>query len=202
MGPKEIERFFRRLAQELDEPVVVILTGAAAGSLMGNIRSSADIDFAIEPQQKQARRWWEIETALRRTTEKTGITAQYARDIDRWGMISLLDYRKKAVPFRKFGRVEVRLLTLPYWAIGKFSRFLEIDVEDLIAVLKKSKTNPAVLAKTLGKALRASPPSSQRFQFREHVEFFLRRFGRKIWGSSFNATKAIAAFHRSARISE
>ena len=200
MSPQEIERFFRNLDRALGEPAAVILTGAAAGSLMGHVRSSVDIDFAIEPKRKRPDSWEKIEAALQRATQATGITAQYARDIDRWGMISLMDYRKNTVPFRKFGQVEVRILRLPYWAIGKFSRFLEPDLQDLVVVLKKSKPDPLELMKTLGKALRASPPSSQRFQFREHVEYFLQKYGRKVWGARFDSGGAVASFHRYARI--
>ena len=194
------ERFFRALTKKLEEPVKVFLTGAAAGALFGNIRSSADVDFAIEPVREQPGSWDKLEDALRHASRATGITVQYAHDIDRWGMISLLDYRKKSVLYRKFGSIEVRTLHPAYWAIGKFTRYLESDIQDLATVLKKKKVPPFKLVKTLGNALRKSPPSSQGFQFRQHVEQFLEKYGRKIWGTRFDPADAVTTFRLAAGI--
>lgn len=199
MRSPQADKFFRALARQLDEPATVFLTGAVAGAIFGNVRSSADIDFAIEPKGKE--RWNKIDDALRRTSRATGISVQYAQDIDRWGMISLLDYRKKAVPYRKFGRIDVRTLDPAYWAIGKFSRYLELDIQDLITVLKKQKIPPARLTRILGRALKRSLPSSQSFQFRQHVEQFLQEYGPKIWGTSRKPADAIRFFHQQAGIS-
>lgn len=179
----------------------MFLTGAVAGSIFGNVRSSADIDFAIEPKRQGKGFWDKIDDAIRRTSRATGVSVQYARDIDRWGMISLLDYRKHTLPYRKFGGIDVRTLDPVHWAIGKFSRYLEPDVQDLAVVLKKKKIPPARLTATLGKALRASPPSSQCFQFRRHVEHFFREHGRKIWGESFSPDASVRVFHQQAGIS-
>jgi len=193
-------RFFRALSKELNDPVKVFLTGAAAGALFGNVRSSADVDFAIEPIRERKGSWDKIDDALKRASQATGITVQYARDIDRWGMISLLDYRKKAVLYRKFGSIEVRALHPVYWAIGKFTRYLESDIQDLATVFKKKKIPASKLAETLGRALKQSPPSSQGFQFRQHVEQFLGEYGRKIWGPKFDRAGSIRAFHKQAGI--
>lgn len=195
------QRFFRALSKELKDPVKVFLTGAAAGALFGNVRSSADVDFAIEPVRERKESWNKIDDALKRASRATGITVQYARDIDRWGMISLLDYRKKSVLYRKFGSIEVRTLHPLYWAIGKFTRYLESDVQDLATVFKKKKVSASKLAATLGRALKQSPPSSQGFQFRQHVEQFFEEYGKKIWGAKFDPATAIQVFHKEAGIS-
>jgi len=42
-----INRFFKILSSNLEEKARVILTGAAAGNLLGDVRPSNDIDFAI-----------------------------------------------------------------------------------------------------------------------------------------------------------
>jgi hypothetical protein len=115
-------------------------------------------------------------------------------------MISLLDYQRTAIPYKKFGTVDVRTLDPVYWSIGKFTRYLKPDIQDLIIVLKKKKVPPAKLAKTLGKALRQSPPSTQGFQFRRHVEQFLKEYGRKIWGPKFDPAVFIRNFHKQAGI--
>ncbi|MDO8730360.1 MAG: hypothetical protein Q7J69_04160 [Candidatus Omnitrophota bacterium] len=201
MKSLEADKFFRALAKRLDEPVTVFLTGAVAGTIFGNVRSSADIDFAIEPKRKGNDLWEKINRALLLTSSEICISVQYARDIDRWGMISLLDYRRKAILYKKFGTIDVRTLDPVYWAIGKFTRYLKPDIQDLVIVLKKKKVPSAKLTKTLGKALRQSPPSSQGFQFRQHVEQFLGEYGRKIWGAKFDPAASIRTFHKQAGIS-
>src|SRR5687767_14495550 len=102
MQKRQIDRFFKTLSDELDFAVTVILTGAAAGNLMGQVRPSRDIDFEIKSQMKSKGAWEEIDLAVQRTVLKTGIQAQYAEDIDRWGMISLLDYNRHAKLYRQF----------------------------------------------------------------------------------------------------
>lgn len=201
MGPEEIGRFFRVLAGHLEEPVVVILTGAAAGAAWGHVRASVDIDFAIEPRHEREGSWEQIEAAIQSATRATNIPAQYARDIERWGMISLADYRRHTLPYRRFGLVEVRLLRPDYWAIGKLNRWLEQDANDLVAVFRKERPPLAQTLQVWGKALRASPPSSTRFEFRRRVEHFLNSHGREIWGRRFDPASAIRTFHRHAGVS-
>lgn len=201
MNTAQVERFFRLFAQKLNEPATVILTGAAAGVLWGHVRPSRDVDFAICPRRKGPAVWRRIELAVRRTIEATGIAANYAQDIERWGAISLMDYREQSRPYRRFGKVQLRLMDPAYWSIGKISRFITPDVRDLVAVFKTEKIPPARLLKVWGKALRASSPSDSQFQFRRNVENFLQVYGRAIWGKSFNPEEAIHRFHREAEIS-
>ena len=198
MNKRQIERFFRTLARELDRPARVIVTGAAAGSLWGSIRPSLGIDFAITLLRGSRRGWEEVEGAIARTVKLTGIQAHYAEDIDRWGSISLLDYRRRTTPYRTFGKLAVRLLDPAYWSIGKISRYLEPDVQDLVAVLQRQRIHPPRLIKLWARALRSSPPSTVRAQFRAQAEHFLRTFGRTIWGKRFDADAAIRQFHHAA----
>jgi hypothetical protein len=58
----------------------------------------------------------------------------------------------------------------------------------------------AAAAHTWGRALRASPPSTSQFQFRQNVERFLADEGRSIWGRRFDPAELIRRFHRSAKI--
>ena len=197
MTPAEIERFFKALSKECEVPVRVILTGAAAGALMGNVRPSRDIDFCIELRSRGSKAWAKIEQGLDRAVKLTGIPVNYAQDIDRWGQISLLDYRKQTLPYRRFGKVEVRLLDPRYWAIGKISRYLNPDILDLVAVLSKRRVSPDPLVKVWARALKKSPPSLARFQFKQHAEHFLKTYGRRIWGKGFDPSPTIQSFHRS-----
>lgn len=201
MNAAQVERFFRLFAQKLDEPATVILTGAAAGVLWGHVRPSRDVDFAVCPRRKGPDVWRRIELAVKRAIEATGIAANYAQNIDQWGAISLTDYREQSRPYRRFGKVQLRLMDPAYWSIGKISRFITPDIRDLVAVFKTEKVPPEKLLKVWGKALRASPPSDACFQFRRNVESFLQVYGRAIWGKPFDPEGAIRRFHREAGIS-
>lgn len=197
MTPQQIDRFFRVLAKHLAHPATVILTGAAAGSLMGGVRPSRDIDFAV---RIPPRRWAEVEAAAQMAMRETGIAANFASDIARWSMIALLDYQRHTRPYRRFGLITVRLLAPAYWAIGKLTRYLDTDVHDVVRVLKRERSDPALLARLWGRALKTSPRSTACWTFRRQVEHFFQTEGRRIWGRGFGPARAISVFHRAAGI--
>ena len=195
MNPKQIERFFKTLARELGAPATVILTGAAAGSLWGHLRPSLDIDFAIRPTQARRTHWATIEEAVERTVRLTGIRANYAEDIERWSPISFLDYQRRTHLYRRFESLQVRLIDPAYWSIGKVSRYLDPDIRDLVAVLKRQRLSVNRLVRLWARAIRSSPRSPALTQCRRQVEHFLRAFGRTVWGTDFEPERAIARFH-------
>lgn len=200
MTPRQIDRFFRVLAHELEAPALVIVTGAAAGSLFGHVRPSRDVDFAIRLARGGQSHWDTLARAVDRTVQLTRIHAQYAEDIDRWGPISLLDYRRHTLPYRRFGNLQVRLLDPAYWSIGKISRYLDPDVHDLVDVLRRRRIPAGRLVRLWGRALRESPRSTACTRFRAQAEHFLRTFGRTIWGARFDPESAIGGFHRAAGV--
>lgn len=200
MQSRVIDRFFRILAKEFDQPAVIIVTGAAAGSLWGHVRPSQDIDFGIQLASRASGRWSAFQDAVGRAIQQTGIQVNYAEDIDRWSSISLLDYRRHTTPYRNFGKLRVRLLDPVYWSIGKVGRYFDLDVQDLVAVLRRQRLPVDQLLRVWAKALRASPHSTAVFQFRMQAEHFLRTYGRTIWGPRFDADAAVQRFHRAAGI--
>ena len=202
MNRRQIDKFFKILDAEFGRYAKVILTGAAAGAIYGSRRPSLDIDFAIELKDPTRVAWIELESAIKKTIEKTGIQANYAEDIDRWGMITLLDYRNNIKLYKKYGKITLFLLDPAYWSIGKMTRFIDPDIDDMIQVFRKTKTSPAYLAKVWGRALRESPRSTVLIRFRRHVESFLESYGKRIWGSSFDPIKIIQQFHKEAEIQE
>lgn len=201
MDRKQINRFFQFVARYLDQPAKVILTGAAAGSLLGHVRPSLDIDFAIELIGKSKRDWQKVELAIAQAQKVTGIHVNYAQDIDRWGAISLMDYRRHIRPYRSFGKLQVTLLDPAYWTIGKMTRFLDSDVRDIAEVVSKEGISSGKLVRLWAKALRSSPRSTASFQFCQHVERFLRQYGKSIWGRRFNPELSIRLFNGEAGIS-
>ena len=195
-----INRFFKVLSGLLDRKTRVVLTGAAAGNLLGDVRPSSDIDFAINTEKSDPESWQKIEAAIRKTMRLTGLNANYAQDIDRWGLISLMDYLKHTLPYHQFGLIKVEILAPAYWSIGKMTRYVPPDIRDMIRVFKRRKIGVSDLARTWGTALKRSPHSTAQFLFRKNVEDFLKQYGRSIWGKKFDSGKAVQIFNSSAGI--
>lgn len=193
MNKTQVERYFKILSKAYPGRCRVILTGAAAGALYGRVRATMDIDFAAKTAD-----WERFSAAVRETGARTAIHAQFAEDIDRWSMITFMDYAKHTYVYKKIGGIEVRLMEPPYWAIGKLSRYLDSDVQDLVKVFKKTRTPWREVAVVAGFALKKSPKSNACFLFRRQVEDFLSHSGRKIWGSAFDLEEAIFLFQKSA----
>lgn len=201
MTRHRIEKFLAVLGAELQISARAYVTGAAAAALWGRVRPSLDIDLGIEPRGKPRNAAWpQIQDAVERAARLTGIAASAAADIDRWGMITLLDYRRTSRLHARYGRLEVRLLDPANWAIGKLTRFLEPDVRDVSEVLRRQGVGAIRAARVWGRALRASPPSTAQFQFRQNVETFLESQGARIWGARFDAAPVLRAFTRAAGI--
>lgn len=195
MKKRQIDNFFILLNKNLkdvkDIHLKVILTGAAAGILLGGDRPSLDIDFAIECK----RRFLEyIEEAIKKISIISGIEVNFSEDIDRWSQITFLDYKRHTIPYKTFGTVEVTILSPEYWAIGKLARYLDPDVDDLIKVLRNNHTDPLKLAELLGRALLNSPRSSSTYLFKNNVEHFFRSYGTAIWGKGFDCDRCLLNF--------
>lgn len=200
MTPRRIKKFFQVLAEEIDTPATIYLTGACAAALWGRVRPSQDVDFGMELPADADKTWEDVHAAVVRTSRRLGIAASVAADIDRWGMITLLDYKRTSRRCFRAGPLDVRLLAPTHWSIGKLTRFLDPDVRDVARVFHHLKVPAQSAAKVWGRALRASPPSTTQFQFRRNVEGFFNREGKRIWGKDFDPAAAIRWFHRAAEI--
>ena len=199
MDKKQIDIFFKTLNQRIKDSVhrkvKIILTGAAAGVLLGANRPSIDIDFAIDCDKRY---WDAIEKATKEASDIAGIAVNFSQDIDRWSQITFLDYKRHIIKYKTFGVVEVSILSPDYWSIGKITRYLEPDVDDLVKVLKNNSIPAIKLATLWGEALSKSPRSSACFTFRRHVEHFFKAYGRVIWGKNFDETRRLEEFWRAA----
>ena len=190
-----IDLFFMELNRELDRPADVIVTGAAAGALLGSVRPSVDIDFEMRVRSKKAG-GKPADQAVRAAASRVGIATNYSEDISRWSMIDFLDYRKQALPYKKIGLLDVKFMAPEYWTIGKMVRYWELDVQDVRKVIRKRKISPDELVSLWARALRASPLSQACGEFRDHVTDFLKRYGKRLWGSAFDADAALDVFDR------
>ena len=198
-----IDQFFLELDKRIKHPIRVILTGAMAGIVLGNIRPSMDIDFEIEfssidtiSEDLKS----EIETAIKETAKKVSLPAEYTESIQGWSQISFLNYRETSTIYKKIGKIEVRILSAQHWSIGKMARYLELDEMDLVYVIKKCGLKWEELTMLWGEALKNSVRSDKSREFRDHVIDFLKSKGKAIWGETFDAESAMTSFKQAAGI--
>jgi hypothetical protein len=183
MRKKQIDFFFRELDKALGQKAEIILVGASAGTLMGHIRPSFDIDFEIRLSGRKSAAV--LEAAVLKTARKAGVAVNFSENVDHWSMVSFLDYRKTAVSYKKFGKLTVKLIAPAYWTIGKMARYYALDAKDMAAIIKKKKLKPRALVSLWGRALRSSDLSLELGQFKKHAAHFLKVYGPKLWGKSF-----------------
>lgn len=192
-----IDLFFLELSKKIQKDTEVILTGAVAGALLGHPRPSLDIDFEIRPKKEKDPAYLDyLDGVIREIAGRLKIDTNHGEDISRWSMIDYLDYRDKTIPYKKIGRLNVRLMAPEYWTIGKMTRFFEIDIQDMVHVIKKRKLNQDNIVRLWARALKASPMSLVKRDFVIHVKLFIKDYGKKIWGRNFQTGHLIEKFER------
>ncbi|OGW84077.1 MAG: hypothetical protein A2987_05400 [Omnitrophica bacterium RIFCSPLOWO2_01_FULL_45_10] len=196
MNKRQIDLFFKILDQELDLNGIVILTGAGAGSLMGHIRPSFDIDFEIRLHRKTPAIKTKLQMSIDKAAKIAGVAVNYSENISGWSRINYLEYRKTAVPYKTIGKLRVQLIAPAYWTIGKMARFYELDIQDMVQIISKKKLKPELLIDIWAKAIRASDLSLELGQFRDHVIYFIKHYAKKIWGPATDPVILIATFEQ------
>jgi hypothetical protein len=199
MKRHQIDRFFQILDRELDQAADVILVGASAGSLMGHVRPSLDIDFEIRIKGKgsksgEVRR--RLQAAALKASALAGVAVNYSENVGGWSRLNYLDYRKTAVPYKRIGKLEIKLIAPEYWTIGKMARFLDIDVNDMIKIIRRKKLKPERLLLIWAKSIRSSDLCLELGNFRNNVLHFLKRYGPGIWGRQFDFKKKEERFKK------
>ena len=197
----DIDRFFLELDKETDTPLKIILTGAMAGMILGNVRPSVDIDFEIEISTKEKKEE-SVNSAIQSVSERLGIPAEYSDNIEGWGQISFLNYRETAKLYKQIGKIKVFVLSPECWSIGKISRYLELDQKDVATIFKKKSIRFEKICDFWALALRSSRLSGKSAEFRDHVINFFKEEGQNIWGKDFDPIAAIKRFKNKAGISE
>jgi len=199
MRPREIDRFFEILSRFLKFRVRIVLTGGAVPVLQGSGRATHDLDFQIIFSTRSRKAREVFQEAVEKASRITGIAAQYDETIETWSSISWPRRRRMSRLYRRIGRVEVHLLEPLLWSIGKLSRYLASDVEDLVMILKRARIRPEEAARGWGEALGGSPASSAQPVFKRQVIHFIREHGREIWREGLNLSSLEDLFLKSAR---
>jgi hypothetical protein len=200
LAPADLDRFLRNLSRRLPCPVRLVLTGGGEAMLLGGIRPTGDLDFALVVAARFEVHWPGVEAAVAAARDETGIAVQYATDIDRWSSVSIPAAQRRTRVFRRIGRLSVHLVEPACWAVYKLTRYLDSDVEDLRAVLRRQRVSWRRLARLCGESLRTSPRSTQLRLFRQQVDHFFRTHGGGVWGATFEPERAVGLFRRAAGI--
>lgn len=196
----DLARFFNALARRLPCPVKLVLTGGSEAMLLGGRRPTGDLDFGLSVPRRHKPSWAEIEAAVVAAARDTSVVVQYSTDIDRWSSVTIPPKRFRTRYHKRIGRLTIHLLDPFCWAVYKLARYLDSDIEDLVAVLRHEKVSSVQMARLCGECLRASPRSTQLFLFRRQVDHFFREHGPKVWGKDFRIEPAMNAFLRAAKI--
>ncbi len=202
MNKKKIHEFFKRLDIYLDQKATVIVVGASAASLMGHVRPSFDIDFEIRLSRSTPAQKRKLAETILKTARETGVAVNFSENIGGWSMVNYLDYRKTALAYKKFGKLDVKLIEPCYWTIGKMTRFLELDIQDMVKIIRKKKIKPERVVSVWAQAFQASDLSLELGQFKEHVLFFLKQYSTKLWGRKSVAQKLIDLFLKKAGVED
>ncbi len=190
MRKRQIDLFFRELDKGLGLKAEIILLGASAGSLMGHIRPSFDIDFEIRLSGRKSNKA-AVGQVILDTARKAGVAVNYSENVDHWSMVSYLDYRKTAKPYKQFGKLNVKLIAPAYWTIGKMARYYALDIKDIAAIIRKKKLEPESLVKLWKLAMDQSDLSLELGQFKKHAAHFLKFYGKRLWGKKFDAVSYV-----------
>lgn len=191
MHKRQIDFFFRELDKTLGLKAEIILLGASAGSLMGHIRPSFDIDFEIRPVRKVKDKKG-FQEKIMTVSRKAGVAVNFSENVGHWSMVDYLDYRKTAVAYKVFGKLNVKLIAPRYWTIGKIARYYALDARDVAAIIRKQKLDPKPLVLLWKRALDSSDLSLELGQFKKHAAHFLKTYGRRLWGKRFDYQKMTA----------
>jgi hypothetical protein len=199
MKPHDIDHFFKQLSQHFVFPSTVILTGGGAAILEGVSRGTRDLDFQIVLKNATASRKSMFQAAIEEVEKRTGIAAQYDASIAMWSSIAWPAPRLKSYRYKRFGKIEVRILDPLWWSIGKIARYLTSDQSDVVTVFKKMKVQPEQAMRAWGRALGRSPMSNVQVIFRRQVFYFIEQHSRAVWGRNIDPVKLKGIFLTAAR---
>ena len=125
-----LERFFKRLGEEISTPTKFFLVGGSALCLLGSPRETLDIDYLIEGETD------EVEQDLKE------LSTELKLDLESIPLKEFIPLPPGEEALRrfigKFGQVEVYIFDLYSIALSKIARGFESDLEDVEFMLKEN----------------------------------------------------------------
>jgi hypothetical protein len=125
-----LQAFFRRLGERLGGQGDLYLLGGSALSLLGNPRTTVDIDYAFEPGMPAAKR---LETAI------AELAADMRLDVEAVPIAEFVPLPPRAYERRRlighYGQLTVYVFDPYTIALSKIARGFEADLEDVMFML-------------------------------------------------------------------
>lgn len=172
-----LRQLFRQAKAKIDNPIEIILIGGAAALLSGAVkRVTEDIDILASA---------EIVKKLR----GAGILRPPIQLVAESFLCLHPDYRKVCIYVRQLSfppKVRVYRLSPLDLAISKLSRFQQVDIEDIEAILKKDKFSKKKVLKryATARAYYTNPRAT---------DFNMRLLIRKVYGEDFDPKEDLPA---------
>ena len=172
--PLETFRLLLKQAKsKIDIPIEIILIGGAAALLSGAVsRVTEDIDILASGDTVRA-------------LKEAGVLKSHIQPVADSFLCLHPDYRKACIYVRELSfprKIRVYRLSPLDLAISKLSRFQQVDIEDIEAILKKEKFNKKTILKRYATA-RAYYTNSRA------TDFNVRLLIRKIYREEFDPKK-------------
>ena len=168
---------FRLLLKEakskIDAPIEIILIGGAAALLSGAVkRVTEDIDILASGETV-------------RKLKETGVLRSPIQPVAESFLCLHPDYRKACIYVRNLSfppKIRVYRLSPLDLAISKLSRFQQVDIEDIEAILKNEKFGKKKFLKryATARAYYTNPKA---------IDFNVRLLARKVYGEDFDPKK-------------
>jgi hypothetical protein len=181
---EDIDLFFNKLSAFVEDEIDIYLLGGCALIILGASRMTQDIDFEVRGASDDT-----IEK-IQQYCNTENVPINFSEDAGKWGMIKINNNRNTTLPYDKFGNITVRIFDPYDMCVGKIERFTDIDIQDVIFLIKKFSMKPEEILSVLAKALKESVKSEKNFLFRKQVESFIKTYSNKLWG--LNAEKLLA----------
>ena len=125
-----LERFFKRLGEEISTPTQFFLVGGNALCLLGSPRETLDIDYFIDGETD------EVEQGLKELSTELKLDLESVRLKEFIPLPPGAESRQRFIG--KFGQVEVFIFDLYSIALSKIARGFESDLEDVEFMLKEN----------------------------------------------------------------
>jgi hypothetical protein len=127
-----LQAFLRRLGERFDGQADLYLLGGCALSLLGNPRTTVDIDYALEPGTSTDKR---LETAI------AELSAEMHLDVEAVPIAEFIPLPPQAYRRRRwvghYGQLTVYVFDPYTIALSKIARGFEADLEDVMFMLRQ-----------------------------------------------------------------
>ena len=127
-----LREFLRRLGERYTGPATFYLLGGSALCLLGNPRTTQDVDYTFEVASEGAARF---------QTTLDELSVEMRLDLDPVPLAEFIplppEARERRRPVGQFGQLEVYIFDLYSIALSKIARGFEADLEDVVFMLRQ-----------------------------------------------------------------